>query len=103
LYAEAIQLSGLFLQEKATLHDSGNGYINSETALVARRLGPDFSFRSHGIRWRWSRAGCRWQPPLVFDAVKGNHHRMGHALALRSQSPLPRQQMEPLQVFTKSF
>jgi hypothetical protein len=33
LYAEAIPSSGLFPQEKATLYDSGNGYINSETAL----------------------------------------------------------------------
>jgi hypothetical protein len=33
LYPEATRLSGLFPQEKATLHDSGNGYVNSETAL----------------------------------------------------------------------
>jgi hypothetical protein len=43
LYFEATLPSGLFLQEKATLYDSGNGYINSETALaqdaVHRALG----------------------------------------------------------------
>jgi hypothetical protein len=33
LYSEAIRLNGLFLQEKATLHDSENGYIHSEIAL----------------------------------------------------------------------
>jgi hypothetical protein len=37
LYAEAIRPSGLFLQEKATLPDSGNGDINSETALATER------------------------------------------------------------------
>jgi hypothetical protein len=35
LYAEAIGRSGPFLQERATLYDSGNGYINSETPLSA--------------------------------------------------------------------
>jgi hypothetical protein len=33
-YAGAILPSGLFLQEKATLYDSENGYIHSETALL---------------------------------------------------------------------
>jgi hypothetical protein len=33
LYSEATGRSGLFLQEKAALNDSGNGYINSEAAL----------------------------------------------------------------------
>jgi hypothetical protein len=34
LYPEATRLSGLFLQKKATFADSGNGYVNSETALA---------------------------------------------------------------------
>jgi hypothetical protein len=38
LYAEATGRSGLFLQENATLHDSGKGYIDSETALSRTAL-----------------------------------------------------------------
>jgi hypothetical protein len=35
LYTEATGRSGLFLQEKAAWRNSGDGYVNSETALGA--------------------------------------------------------------------